>query len=157
MLYGASQVNEEDVAASVADSARFNIYGLVDSSLDGKPVRMSRMLSGLRGEGVEPTLVLWAFSREIRGLAEMAYGVSQGKGVEAVLAGKRVWERRKPLIKIALRRHTLSVWHSLLQRCSHIDRIIKGLATGMVWDELLQLGMVLSGERFLDVGNNWSK
>ncbi|MCK5091788.1 MAG: DNA polymerase III subunit delta [Gammaproteobacteria bacterium] len=153
LLYGSGHVDEEAIAASVADSARFNLFGLVDSSLNGKPVRMSRMLSGLQGEGVEPTLILWAFSREIRALSEMAYGMSQGKRVETVLAEKRVWDRRKPLIKNALKRHPLSGWCSLLQRCSHIDRVIKGLATGMVWDELLQLGMILSGENFLEVGN----
>ena len=150
LLHGAGHVDEEAIAASVADSARFNLFGLVDSSLDGKPVRMSRMLSGLQGEGVEPTLVLWAFSREIRALSEMAYGMSQGKRVEAVLAENRVWDRRKPLIKNALKRHTLPGWNGLLQRCSYIDRVIKGLATGMVWDELLQLGMILSGEKFIE-------
>lgn len=154
LLHGAGHVDEAAVAASVANSARFNIYGLVDSSLDGKPARMSRMLSGLQGEGVEPTLVLWAFSREIRALSEMAYGINHGKGVEAILAEKRVWDRRKPLIKKALKRHSLSAWHAMQQKCSYIDRVIKGLAAGMVWDEMLQLGMTLSGERFLDVGNN---
>jgi DNA polymerase-3 subunit delta len=149
LLHGSGRVDVEEVAAAVADSARFNIYGLVDSALAGKPDRMVRMLTGLRGEGIEPVLVSWAFTREVRSLEMMAKDIANGTGIEAVLAQQRVWERRKPLIRTALKRHSLAQWHILLQKCAQIDRVIKGVDIGQPWDELLQLGMWLSGEKYL--------
>jgi DNA polymerase-3 subunit delta len=145
LLHGPGRIDVDNVAASVADSARFNVFGLVDSALAGKTVRVARMLSGLRGEGVAPLLISWALSREIRSLAAMAGEVAQGVGIEAVLARHRVWERRKPLLRVALKRHSRERWYALVLGCGHLERVIKGAAAGNPWDELLQLGLMLSG------------
>ena len=56
LLYGESTVGMDEVASAVADSARYNIYDLVDSALMGDVVRTSRISSGLKNEGVEPVL-----------------------------------------------------------------------------------------------------
>jgi DNA polymerase III delta subunit len=57
-----------------------------------------------------------------------------------------VWEKRKPAISAALRRHAgPTVWQTMLQHCSRIDRGIKGLGTGKPWDELIQLTARLAG------------
>jgi DNA polymerase-3 subunit delta len=37
----------------------------------------------------------------------------------------------------------------MLQHAAKIDRIIKGLAAGNVWDELLQLASGMAGKRIL--------
>jgi len=44
----------------VADSARFDVFGLGEAVLAGEAARALRVLAGLRAEGTEPTLVLWA-------------------------------------------------------------------------------------------------
>lgn len=145
LLHGDGRIDVDEVATSVADSARFNIFGLVDSALAGKQERLARMLTGLRGEGIDPVLVQWALTREIRTLTTMATEVAAGDNIEAVMARHRVWEKRKPLLRAALKRHPLKVWRALLQSCARLDRIIKGAELGNRWDELLQLGMWLAG------------
>ena len=37
--------------ALVADSARFDVFRLVDAALNGQPAQVSRMIAGLRAEG----------------------------------------------------------------------------------------------------------
>jgi DNA polymerase-3 subunit delta len=150
LLHGPGRVDAEAVAEAVSDSARYSIYTLVDTALSGKADKTFKILNGLRGEGVEPVLVLWALGREIRSLSAMAAEVRRGAAIESVLGRQRVWERRKPLVREALKRHKLGRWYALLQHCARIDRIIKGVEVGKPWDELLQLGLSMAGMAVLE-------
>ena len=146
LIHGEAEISAEMVADAVANSARFDIFGLVDTALSGNGERVARMMTGLKGEGVEPILVLWALAREIRTLASMSFEVSRGTSPDQVMRSQRVWDKRKPLIKQGLRRPPRQWWY-LLYRAGQIDRMIKGQATGNVWDELLQLGLMMAGIR----------
>ena len=64
----------EVVRASVADSARFDVFQLGEAALAGDAARALRMLGGLRAEGSEATLVLWALSRTLRDLWSLRAG-----------------------------------------------------------------------------------
>lgn len=145
LLKGPGPLDLDSVAELVADSARFDIFTLVDAALAGDAVYAQRVLTGLRAEGVEPVLVLWALSREIRALASMARAVKGGMPLGRVLAERRVWEKRKPLIGGVLQRIRGRQWWLLLQRCAVLDRVIKGRAPGSAWDELLQLTLRIAG------------
>ena len=145
LLHGPGSLDYETIAELVTDSARYDIFGLVDCALSGDAVHAQRMLAGLRAEGVEPVLVLWALAREIRTLASMARAVQQGTPLARALAAERVWDKRKPLISGVLQRIRGRQWWTLLQHCARIDRVIKGRAAGSAWDELLQLSLVLAG------------
>lgn len=145
LLYGNGTVDAENIAAAVVDSARFDIYGLADAALAGDAVRVARMLDGLRGEGEDPVLLLWALSREVRTLCVMAQDKKNGTPMSALLAKHRVWDKRKPLFEKALNRHSALYWRQVLRRCGFIDRLIKGREAGNVWDELLELGLAMSG------------
>lgn len=145
LLHGSGPLNAEAVAESVGNSARFDVYGLVDCVLEGNVPRAVRILQGLEAEGTDPVLVLWALAREARSLAAMAFEVSKGGAVDALLAKHRVWERRKPLVRAGLKRHNAARWQALLRQCARVDRIIKGAAPGRPWDELLHLCMRIAG------------
>ena len=149
LLNGPGAVDAETVRRAVADSARFDVFSLTDAALEGKPARATRILEGLRSEGLEPVLVLWALAREVRLLAGMALDLERGKRMEAALASARVWRNRIPLVKAALARHTKLELHQLLLLAGRVDRVIKGLAPGRAWDELARLVAGLSGVRVL--------
>src|SRR3569833_1627305 len=82
----AGPVDEEAVATAGADSARYTIYDLVDRALAGEPAQCARGLQGLRAEGEEPVLVLWALTREIRAVAQMRAALAAGEGEDKVFA-----------------------------------------------------------------------
>ena len=92
-------------------------------------------------------LILWALTREIRAMAEMAYQVASGGSVEQALSKARVWEKRKPLVRSGLKRHKAGAWQGMIQQCGAIDVMIKGGKPGNVWDELLDLSLLLGGLR----------
>jgi len=145
LLIGAGPLSAAQAEAVVADSARFDVFGLVDAALEGDAPRLTRMLDGLRGEGVEPILVLWALTRELRSLADMAAQIESGKGIDGVLA--RVWGKRKGPVKAGLQRHNKARWQQMLRRAARLDRVVKGAAPGNAWDELLQLTLLMAGVR----------
>jgi len=143
MLCGEGVVRRADVEDSLADSSRFNIYGLVDTCLQGDVPAMRRMLLSLRADGTEPILVLWALARELRTLAALAQEVARGKPENAALA--RVWQNRRALVAKALRRHRLPVWLGFVRRAARLDRMIKGRAAGDPWLELERLLLAIAG------------
>lgn len=145
LLHGPGAVDAAAVAEAVADSARFSIYDLVDEALAGRAARTLRMVNGLRAEGEEPVLVLWALTREVRGLASMAHDLARGGNPDGVMARHRVWDRRKPLVRRALGRYKPGRWQAVLADCARVDRVIKGAAPGRPWDELLQLSLKIAG------------
>jgi DNA polymerase-3 subunit delta len=149
LLRGAGRIDASDIAGAVADSARFDVYDLVDAALAGDAVRSVRILNGLQGEGVASAVVLWALSRDLRQLTAMARMLAAGQGIAQVLARFRVWQSRTAVFSRALQRQSLTACNRLLRRCALIDRIIKGQAAGNVWDELLQLTLWLAGMQAL--------
>ena len=72
------------VQEAVADSARFDVFNLADAMLKGEAQQALRVLHGLRGEGVEAPVVLWAIARELRSLASMAQDLARGLPLVAV-------------------------------------------------------------------------
>lgn len=139
---GAS-VSADDIEDSLSDNARFTVFGLADSCLQGEAAAIERILANLRSEGVEPVLVLWALAREARELTLMAAQIEAGKPLAAVLEAHRVWAKRRPLVSRALKRLTLVRCHALMQRAARADRAIKGRLRADPWQELecLALGI----------------
>lgn len=146
LLYGSGEIGLESVLDAVADSARFTVYHFADSALRGESARVVRILNGLRAEGVEPAIVLWALVRELRSLTNIAYDLKNGTPIEQVLAKHRVWEHRKPMVRHALKRHPLSRLRRLLRQAGTCDQIIKGIRQGSPWDALMQLSLALAGQ-----------
>ncbi|MBA1203046.1 DNA polymerase III subunit delta [Pseudomonas capeferrum] len=149
LLADGNQVTVETVQAAVADSARFDVFGLVDAILNGEASHALRMLEGLRGEGVEPPVILWALAREVRLLAGLAQQFSQGVPLDKAFSQARppVWDKRRPLVSKALHRLPAQRWAELLQDAQRIDAQIKGQAQGSPWTSLARLCLLMAGQR----------
>ena len=98
LLAEGGQIDAATVQAAVADSARFDVFGLIDAALNGEAAHTLRTLEGLRGEGVETPVILWALARELRQLAGIAQQYAQGVPLEKAFASARppVWDKRRP-------------------------------------------------------------
>lgn len=149
LLHGDEALDGETILASVADSARFTVFDLVDAALAGEGERVAHIVEGLYGEGTESVLILWALAREIRMLETMAAGLAEGQAMQAVLAANRVWDKRKALCQAALARHPAIRWQRFLALSARIDRMVKGLEPGTPRDELLHLALLVAGVRIL--------
>ena len=104
-----------------------------------------KTLHGLRGEGTDATVVLWALAREVRSLAQIAHATSQGQNFDWACKNAGVWDKRKPLMKGALRRLKLQQLQMLLRKANAIDKAIKGMRDADPWDDLLDLTLNIAG------------
>ena len=120
----------DDIMRTVADSARFGAFDLIDPALEGDGARVVRILRVLREEGFEPIHVLGSLTWAIRGVCAIAAGVEGGGRLDDVLrAGFGAWWRRKHLLQRALARMPRPGWVRLLETAEGVDRILKGAPT----------------------------
>lgn len=145
----AGQLDLETVQQAVGDSARFDVFKLADALLEGNAQHALRILQGLRGEGVEAPVALWAISRELRSLHNITHDLSRGIPLDKVFSSQRppIWDKRKPLMNRALQRHSTRGWAELLRLAQQADEQIKGQATGSAWDTLAQILLQACGTR----------
>jgi len=144
LLFGAGPLRFEEVKQAVVDVARFNVFDIGAALLRGDRAHFVRILDGLQAEGAAAPLVLWAIAEEARTLAKVQAATARGQPLAQVLRDARVWGARQDLMPAALRRLSQSQLIAALRRAADIDRMIKGLASGDVWDALLQLGLELT-------------
>lgn len=148
LINGPGAVSIADLNQSVADSARFDVFDLVDRALQGDASRCVRILAGLHAEGVAAPVVLWALARELRSLATIASAVQQGTASDAAITQAGVWDKRKPIVQAAIRRLRPQPIRRLIRLCRDVDTIIKGIAPGNPWDLFERIVLGLSGVQF---------
>ncbi len=145
ILHPPGKFSSEQIRDAVANVARYDLDGLREALLAGDLARAMRTLDGLQQEGVAPTLLLWAISEEVRALTQIGIGLEKRKPLDALLKEARVWGARQGLLRHALPRIGAERARRALAHASRIDRMIKGLALGDVWNEFRQLALTLAG------------
>ena len=136
LLASDGQITLQTVTGAVSDNARYKLFDTVDSALRGEATTSLRMLHGLRGEGTEPPVVLWALLREIRTLRQARQAVDNGQAAQQALAGLRVWKNRMGMMQGALARHDKASLDNLLEQAARVDGSIKGFSDGRPWDNM---------------------
>ncbi|HEV7822180.1 MAG TPA: DNA polymerase III subunit delta, partial [Burkholderiales bacterium] len=116
----------------------FDLGGVV---VAGDALQLARVLEGLQGEGAAPPLILWSVTEEIRAIGRVLALMASGRPVQQALREARIWGPRQQLIERNVGRYTARQIEGALVHAARIDRMVKGLARGDVWDELLQLGL----------------
>lgn len=139
------QVDASLVADSVADSARFDVFRLIDATLAGNSRRVARMTRGLKAEGVEVLFVVNMMARELRILEGMAESLLGGAPMQEILKKGRVMERRKTPVARCLERNSLEALRLAQLSLGRVDRMVKGIETGDPWRELTSALLRLSG------------
>jgi len=143
LLYPAGQLSMAQVRDAVLNVARYDIEGLREALLSGDIGRLSRTLDGLMQEGEAPPLVLWAMSEEIRALTVIRAGLDAGRPVDQLLKDAKVWGPRAIAVKKSLQRLNTAALEAALQHAGRIDKLVKGIGQGNVWEEFLRLGLRL--------------
>jgi DNA polymerase-3 subunit delta len=149
LLCPMGELTVDIVEQSVADSARYDIFKLVDEALNANKINVSRILYALKAEGITPILIIWSLSRDIRTLLKIKMSLDKGGSIEAEFRQHRIWDKRKILLSNALKRHSRTSLQALLRKANKTERIIKGNEMGNLWDELLQLSLGIAGLRYL--------
>ena len=140
LLFPPGELDFDAMCGAVLNVARYDAFKLNEAMLAGDKTRLARMLDGLKSEGEAPPKILWVLCDEIRAVAKVQAGLAQGEDLQRLYGNNRIWgEVRQRAVAAAARRLKAAALAEALRHAARIDRTIKGLARGDVWDELLQL------------------
>lgn len=144
LLYPPGTLSFEQVKDAVLDVARYDVFNLSEAMLLADTVRYSRILAGLQGEGVAPPLILTTLTEPIRTLLLIHQALDAGKPLAQAFKDARVWGHQQKTMAFAVKRLSPRLLQQTLLHAASIDRIIKGVAQGECWNELLRLGLRLT-------------
>ena len=140
LLANGRPISSALVLRSVGDSARYDVFQLGEAAAGGDAERALRIMLGLKSEGVEPTLILWALVRELRGL----WQARERNRLRSNARGGG-WNQAATPTPRALARLGKLPLPQLLRQAHQADRVIKGLAGGDAWTAITGLTAGLAG------------
>ncbi len=133
LLLGEGEVTGDDVNSAVANSSRYDVYKLADAAVGGDPKRALRILDGVRAEGVEPVVVVWALTRELRVLGKLADRVRSGAELGSALQKSGVWRNRQGIVRSCVARHRVEDFYQLVKLARRADAAAKGQSGEDAW------------------------
>ncbi len=151
-------IDFDSIEASVAQSARYSHFLLVDACLAGKTRRALKILKSLRAEGYATAQLRWALQQILQQLDELCQ-LQRGGGLnEQAWQRLRIWRNKQRLYQAALARLEPTRIERLLQSCATLDRLGKGQQdsefTESDWFEIESLVAAFSGN--IGIGNERS-
>jgi DNA polymerase-3 subunit delta len=147
LLMPGATLDAGQVAELVADSARYDVFELSAAAFSGQPERALRVLAGLRGEGREPPLVLWALLNDLRGLSRVAQRLERERSLDVIFRSEQIWSSQQGPLQAALQRISRGDIDALLLEAAAVDRVAKGNLRGDVWVALESLVARIAGVR----------
>jgi DNA polymerase III subunit delta len=148
LLYPAGELTLDQVADSVLNVARYDVFQLPLAMLSGDAARVRRTMAGLEAEGEAIPLVLWVITEELRTLLRIKAHVDAGRPFSVAARENRLWGPREKLVERALARVTTSALEAALLRAADIDRLAKGLdapqTDSNAWLELTHLALSIA-------------
>jgi DNA polymerase-3 subunit delta len=123
----------------IAESARYDVFGLVDAALNGQPALVARMLASLQAEGEAVFALMGMVAMELQRAAVLAQAKARGGNLAAEFRTQRVWDSKQAAYTRALARHDAAQWDRFVAEAGRVDRIAKGRAPGDAWRQLERL------------------
>jgi DNA polymerase-3 subunit delta len=133
LLYPNIEIGLKDMKASISNASKYGIFDLSNAFVSGNKNRTFQIIESLKSEGTQPTLILWALTKEINNL----YKVMEDKST------KNIWGPRHYLEALTKRVNQLNrrkLKQSLLE-IAEIDASIKGLSSKNPWQAIRDLAI----------------
>ena len=119
---GEGVLDAHRLEALVADSARYDVFRMVDAALNGQPAQVARVVAGLRAEGEAIPALMGMLVKELSTMAALA----QARNFAAECKAQRILESKQAVYKRALSRHPPPRWQQFLVEAGRVDRVSKG-------------------------------
>lgn len=139
LIYGKRKLEVSQIIEVIADDTRFNVFELSNNMLSGDPKRITKILSRLQNDGIEPAIIIWAITKELRLLLNIAANYQNINNLERAMYMYKVRFDQKVLFKNALQKYTIKDFENALLQAAKIDLVNKGAMVGNVWHELQHL------------------
>lgn len=133
----------------VENNTHFSIFELINAALDGDSERTFSIFNNLKDDGIDPVLILWGVTKEIRTLLKLSHALLANDNLEQHATKLGVWRENLPRVKKTLQRLPTHKLEQLLHIAKNIDTNIKGMQPGDAWQSLMSMYLALSGNQTL--------
>ncbi len=133
LLYPNREIGLKEMETSISNASKYGIFDLSNAFVSGNKNRTFQIIESLKSEGAQPTLILWALTKEINNL----YKVMEDNST------KNIWGPRHYLESLTKRVNQLTkreIKQSLLE-IAEIDASIKGLSSKNPWQAIRDLAI----------------
>ena len=96
LLFANRPITIDAIKAVTQDNANFSIYDLANQALAGQTQQTMRILMHLQQENIEPVLILWSLTKELRELAQYALQLQRGVSIHQLT--QKVWRAKKTIL-----------------------------------------------------------
>lgn len=132
-MSGYESVGLGDILNDIRDSARFNVFDLMQHAFLGNVGRAIRMLRGLRDEGAEPVAILGALLWELRRLCMVASASAGAVPEKGLLLKSGIYGDRQKAAAALIGRSGLVGLHRLMAAALQTDRVLKSGDRERAW------------------------
>ena len=146
IAYPDGKINLREYLNQIDQQSQYSVFGMIDSALQGDTDKVNKVFNSLIDDSPHPVILVSSLYREIKNLVNMSIELKTNQTIESILNNHRVWQKRKPLISNALKKHSYQKLQKLLLRLGRIDRSLKGMDNLDVYDELQNIAIALSGK-----------
>ena len=146
IAYPDGKINLKQYLNQIDQQSQYTVFGMIDSALQGDTDKVNKIFRSLKDDSTPPVILISSLYRELKNLVTMSIELKTNQTIESILNNHRVWQKRKPLISNALKKHSYQKLQKLLLKLGRIDRSLKGMDNLDVYDELQNVVISLSGK-----------
>lgn len=139
----------DQIKPFLQNEAHFSVFDLSAAIIKGDCERTFGIIMSLRDEGLDPILILWGLTREVRSLLKLKEETGTGASLAQSAQKLGIWPSALPDIKKALDRLTVPKLTKILHQAHQLDTIAKGLNPGNIWEPLLSISLMLASSKTL--------
>ena len=140
------KIAAEDVMAAVGDSARYSVFDLVDQCLSQNSKKAMHILETLKAEGVQPSITLWALSRQVRLISQLKASTGNTESILRKYTVPKNKTAQVSRLASALPNHFTDL---TLRLCFMADQSIKGNRKEDPWTLLSDIVMAFCNTNFI--------
>ena len=146
IAYPDGNIDLNEYLSQIDQQSQYTVFGMIDAALKGDTDKVNKIFSSLVDDSTPPVILISSLYREIKNLVTMSIELKTNQTIDTIFSNHRVWQKRKPLIAIALKKHSYQQLQKLLLKLGRIDRSLKGMDNLNVYDELQAVVITLSGK-----------
>ncbi len=124
----------------ISSQTKYNVFDLVDTILSGQRNKVIKILGQLQRESFAPNLVLWGLAELVRAVI---YTSTQKRGQSKGVQNAFYYNKRNQL-GVHANKFNREQLYTLLMKCGQVDQMIKGRASGDVWQSFTDVALKLA-------------
>ncbi len=134
-------ISLEDIQALLTNQCEFQLYELSDACLSAQPEKAIQVIRQAYHQRVEPTLILWILTQEIRQLIQLSHLCQQNTPFTDACNQLKIWPKKARFYEKSIARLPQSKLYQLLHDCKALDDQIKSNQNHAIWTSFERLSL----------------